>query len=227
MTATATFLLSLSILFPLLTGIIRWPAIRFKYYPLMMLFCLGLGSEIVTRYAIVNDSMNWTPWNNLYILFESILIPVQFIVWGYMRKRRIFFFLLLCASLGGWILEYLVLGNIDRLQPFFRMSYSLVIVLLSINMLNYLVINEDKDLLKHPAFIICTAFIIFFTYQLVYEGIYHIVSDLQRSDAKVLNGAFSIINACCNILYGVALLLVPAASRLQWIDEKTVSGLRP
>jgi hypothetical protein len=223
MTDIATFLLSLSLLFPFLTGMIRWRTIRLKYYPLLILFSLGLVSEIFTRYAIVTNTMAWTTSNNLYVLVESVLIPFQFMVWGYMSNKRIVFYTLLVLLLCGWIVEYLILGNIDRLHPYFRMSYSLVIVLLSINMLNYLVINEEKDLVKHPVFIICSAFIIFFTYQLVYEGIYHIVSDLGTINTRVLNAAFSIINCCCNLLYGIALVLVPNKSRIQWLEEKNVS----
>lgn len=223
MTDIATFLLSLSILFPLMTGLVRWRTIRPNYYPLMILFCLGLASEIYTRYAITQNTMAWTTGNNLYVLVESLLIPFQFMVWGYMSKKRILFYALLILLLCGWILEYLVFGNIERLQPYFRMSYSLAIVLLSINMLNYLVINEEKDLVKHPAFIFCTGFIIFFTYQLVYEGIYHIVSDLGTINARILNAAFAIINCCCNLLYGIALVLVPTKSRIQWLEEKNVT----
>jgi hypothetical protein len=93
-------------------------------------------------------------------------------------------------------------------------------VLLSINTINYLVIQEERNLVRHPVFIICTGFIIFFTYQLVYEGIYNIVSDLKSIDTGKLNTAFSIINAVCNILYGIAFLLVPARNIIDWLDEK-------
>jgi hypothetical protein len=226
MTDIATFVLSLSILFPFITGIIRWRTIRPKYYPLMILFCLGLISEIFTRYAIATNTIAWTTSNNLYVLMESLLIPFQFMVWGYMTKKRVIFYALLALLLFGWIFEYLVLGSIDRLQPYFRMTYSLAIVLLSINMLNYLVINEEKNLARHPAFIICTGFIIFFTYQLVYEGIYHIVSDPGNINTRILNTAFAIINGCCNILYGIALVLVPTGHGIQWLDEKTTATAR-
>jgi hypothetical protein len=220
MPATPIFLLSLLILFPFSVGLIRWRFICRRYYPLLLLFGLALLAELITRYTIISKNTGWIPANNFYILLESILIPLQFFVWGYMRKKINVFYILIAVLVAGWITEHLVLGSITRLYPYFRMFYSLLIVLLSINILNYLVIHEEKNLVKHPVFIICTGFIIFFTYQLVYEGIYHIVSNLDSIDTSKLNNAFSIINALCNILYGIAFLLVPAGNTFDWLHEK-------
>ena len=220
MTATATFLLSLSVLFPFLSGLLRWRIISQRYYPLFILFSLALLVELVTRYAITRNNSGWIPANNLYILVESILIPLQFVVWGYMYKKLNAFYIIAGILVLGWVTEHLLLGDITRMHPYFRMFYSLLIVLLSINTINYLVIQEERNLVKHPVFIICTGFIIFFTYQLVYEGIYNIVSDLKSIDTGKLNTAFSIINAVCNILYGIAFLLVPTRNIIDWLDEK-------
>src|SRR5687768_6383427 len=199
MTATATFLLSLSVLFPFLVGLLRWRIISRRYYPLFILFSLALLAELITRYAVTSKNSGWIPANNLYVLIESILIPLQFIVWGYLYKKLNVFYLIAGILVLGWMAEHLLLGNITRLHPYFRMFYSLFTVLLSINTINYLVVHEERNLIRHPVFIICTGFIIFFTYQLVYEGIYNIVSDLESIDTRKLNTAFSIINAVCNI----------------------------
>ena len=220
MTDIATFLLSLSVLFPFLSGLLRWRVISQRYYPLFILFSLALLVELVSRYAITSKNFGWIPVNNLYVLVESILIPLQFIVWGYMHKKLNAFYLITSILVLGWVTEHLLLGDITRLHPYFRMFYSLLIVLLSINTINYLVIQEERNLVMHPVFIICTGFIIFFTYQLVYEGIYNIVSDLKSIDTSKLNTAFSIINAVCNILYGIAFLLVPARNIIDWLGEK-------
>ena len=220
MTDIATFLLSLSVLFPFLSGLLRWRVISQRYYPLFILFGLALFVELITRYAITLTNSGWIPVNNLYVLVESILIPLQFVVWGYMHKKLNAFYMITGILVLGWVTEHLLLGDITRLHPYFRMFYSLLIVLLSINTINYLVIQEERNLVMHPVFIICTGFIIFFTYQLVYEGIYNIVSDLKSIDTSKLNTAFSIINAVCNILYGIAFLLVPARNIIDWLGEK-------
>lgn len=199
---------------------IRWRIISERYYPLVMLFSVALVVELITRYALTSKNLGWIVVNNLYILVESILIPLQFLVWGYIHKKIKVFYGLLFILVLGWTVEHLVIGDITRLHPYFRMFYSLLIVLLGINAINYLVIHEERNLLRHPVFIICTGFIIFFTYQLVYEGVYNIVSDLESIDTSKLNTAFSIINAACNILYGIAFLLVPAKSRIDWLSEK-------
>lgn len=222
MTDIATFLLSLSVLFPFLSGLLRWRVISQRYCPLFILFGLALFVELVTRYVITltSKSSGSIPVNNLYVLVESILIPLQFVVWGYMYRKLNAFYIIAGILVLGWMAEHLLLGDITRLHPYFRMFYSLLIVLLSINTINYLVIQEERNLDRHPVFIICTGFIIFFTYQLVYEGIYNIVSNLESIDTGKLNTAFSIINAVCNTLYGIAFLLVPARNIIDWLEEK-------
>lgn len=221
MTGTATLLLSLSVLFPFFVGLLRWRIIRRRYYPLFILFSLALLVELVTGYVITNKNPGWVPGNNLYVLIESILIPLQFFVWTYRHKKLKAFYILSVVLVLGWVAEHLVFGNITRLYPYFRMFYSLFIVLLSINTINYLVIHHaDKSLTRHPVFIICTGFIIFFTYQLLYEGVYNIVSDLKSIDTGKLNTTFSVINAICNILYGIAFLLIPSRKTIDWLGKK-------
>src|SRR5688572_15126971 len=94
MTDIATFLLSLSVLFPFLSGLLRWRVISQRYYPLFILFSLALLVELVNRYAIASKNSGWIPVNNLYVLVESILIPLQFVVWGYMYRKLNAFYII-------------------------------------------------------------------------------------------------------------------------------------
>ena len=71
-----------------------------------------------------------------------------------------------------------------------------------------------------PSLLFVQRLLFFFTYQLAYEGIYHIVSNLESINTSKLNAAFSIINAVCNILYGLAFLLVPSRNISDWLSEK-------
>lgn len=217
--AEVLFFLSLSVIFPFVIGLIRWRALLPSYGPFLLLLGLGLLAELATRYSV----KTWIPVNNLYVLTESILIPAQFYAWGFMQSRKKLLILLTSAFILIWLSEHVIWGSIWRLHPYFRMFYSLGIVLLSINNINYMVVNEERNLLKHPVFIICSAFIIFFTYQLVYEGIYYIVAHLSATDTAKLTSAFSVINFFCNLLYGVAFLLVTSGKLKDWFRDKNVA----
>lgn len=214
-----SFALSLAVVFPLLVGLLRWRVTTRGYTPLLVLFALGFITELIMRYLLM-EKIKWEPANNLYILAECILIPLQFATWGYMRTRRKILYIVPALLAAGWIIRHLWPGQITHLDPYFRMVYSLVIVLLSINTINYLVIHEENRLIRHPVFIICTAFIIFFSYQLVYEGIYSLINDLRTIDTAKLNTAFSLINFACNLLYGLAFLLIPSRSIRDWLNVK-------
>jgi len=206
MTAAILFFLSLSVAFPILVGFFRWRIIKRLYTPIMVAFCLGILVEIITRYALTSNQINWVLGNNFWILCESVIIPLQFSVWTAGARRKRLYYILIGILVLGWVMEHLILGSVQEMHPYF-------------NMINYLVIHEDKKMVRQPIFIICTAFIIFFTYQLVYEGVFAIISNLDITTKTNLNTVFSIINSICNLLYGIALLLVPTG-HIDWLDEK-------
>ena len=65
---------------------------------------------------------------------------------------------------------------LQEIGTIFRVSEAFILVILSINEINYLLINDNKNLLKNARFLICAGFLIYFLYQILLEGSIYISS---------------------------------------------------
>ena len=125
-----------------------------------------------------------------------------------MYKRQLFYCL---AALFGliWVAENIILDNIVQFTLFFNASYSFVLVLLSINQINQIIIQGTQQLFKNAKFILCLGFIIYFLYELIYDAAYFVSYDNDVAAAGKIINMFNYMNAFVNLIYGVAVLLIP------------------
>jgi hypothetical protein len=202
------FLASMVVLFPFISGLVRLNKISRQYRPFIILLTIAVMTEIASR-ILIEYSQNNTAIINIYSLIEGLLIISQFYYWRYHSRTRIWYpyFGLLCILI--WITENLVIGSIDILGPVFRISSAFVLVVLTINELNYLIINENRNLLKNARFLICTGFLIYFLYQILLEGAFYISAKQKNSTADQIIKLSVYINVLANIIYGIAIWYIP------------------
>ena len=207
MSEKTLFLFSLSILLPILVFWIRWQRSWRSYWPLMCLFLLGLVGEWLVWKAI-QTNQSWLPFNNLYILADSLLIPIQFAVWGFIAFRNILFLIVLPLLLT-WTWLHLISGSLADFVPYYRIAYSFLILLLGIYSINFLIVRSHQSLLTLPVFLITVGFLLFYAYQLLYESAYALAIRIDLYWSAWLNQCFALINFVCNIVYGIAGLRLP------------------
>jgi hypothetical protein len=148
------------------------------------------------------------------------LIIAQFYYWRYhSRTRRWYpYFGILCVAI--WIWENLIYRDgFTEVGSVFRVSEAFILVILSINEINYLLINDNKNLLKNARFLICAGFLIYFLYQILLEGSIYISSQQQGSITNKIIEVSSYINAFVNIIYGIAVWYIPKRTSLQFKDR--------
>ena len=94
-------------------------------------------------------------------------------------------------------------------NSYFRIFYSLILVLSSVSMINQILMKEREKLAKNPTFIICIAFIFALTYSLLIElfFVYHL--QLSATFNTNLHYIFIVINLFSNLLYFLAILWMP------------------
>ena len=132
--------------------------------------------------------------------------------WGLFKGKKTFYYSLLFICVAFWSIEEIIFGGIYNFVPFFRIFYSFILVLVSINQLNYtILINSGKNLFRNCKFLLCIAFIIFFIYQILYEAAYF-VSDHSTNNYFVTNtiiSFFAYINLIVNLIYIPAVYFIP------------------
>lgn len=161
-------LLSLCIAIPALFGAIKVSRIDPAFYP--FLFCLWLGTvNEILGIVLINFNYYNTVNTNIYLLLESFLITWQFKKWHLLGSKNLLMYLIFSALILLWITENFIIGNITVFNSYFRIGYSTAIVFMSTGMMNKLIATERKSLAKNSIFIICTAYIIFYTFSILSE----------------------------------------------------------
>ena len=120
------------------------------------------------------------------------------------------FYILQFGSLLLWIVCNLVFFHLkDYDLPYYRILSSFVIVILSINGINRMIIEESRALYKNARFVICLGFIIFFLYYILFEGAFLIGKTDKSEVSREIIRLFTNVNAFVNGLYLVAVILIP------------------
>lgn len=201
------FLVSQIVIIPLVIGLIRFNKTVSSYQPFLLLLALAFISESISFICIeVLNTSNAIPFN-LYGLAECMVILYQFYVWGFLKRKRRLYIVLTAGLTAGWVTENLVFAEIENFSPVFRVTYAFIVVLLSINEINYLIVQDNKNLLRNSRFLICMGFIILFIYQIIYEASFFVGSDTILTLKIVF--MFNYINAFVNLVYVLAVLFIP------------------
>ena len=210
MSDSLRFVLSLSILFPAVAGLMRYKNADPSYRPFLYLIFISLINELLVGLYVSHLSreirtVNWQIFN----LIEWILLLVQFHYWGRFKKYRYLFITILVVSLAGWIFENFIYSNVYAFNPIFLISYSFVLVLLSINTINSTVAQQNQSLGKNGLFIICVGFVIFFIYTII---VFLFLALDIKSETLLMRKIFNIrvyVNALTNIIYAVGIYYIP------------------
>jgi hypothetical protein len=203
------FLISQSILLPIIAGLVRYRRIDKSYQPFFILLLIGLLTEIISFVIIKRHRQNGFVVN-IYILIEWVMIAWQFHVWGFLKHKSGIFWLLVFLVSLLWVAENFVFGRITDFSPYFRFFYFFLIVLLSTNKINFMITHDNRSLFRNPKFLICIGFLIYFIFMTLYYWAYQVsmYDKLQMSSTFIFLMVW--INALTNSIYAMAFLLIPA-----------------
>ncbi|HTQ28405.1 MAG TPA: hypothetical protein VMI35_09765 [Puia sp.] len=204
------FLVSQTILFPIIIGCIRFKSIKTNYQPFFWDLVCGLATEIVSFILIHGYHAHNAVPTNIFVLLEWVLLAYQFHTWGFLKKQKRIFRLLVAIPVLVWIIENIVFWKIGEFSPYFRVLYAFLIALMAITEINYKITHDNINLFKNPPFIICVGLILFFVYQMLYEWSYQMSIAHESSQITgVINALFAYINAITNIIFGLGFLSIP------------------
>lgn len=213
MKSILAFLLSQSILLPIIAGLVRWRRIDKNYQPFLLLLGIGFITEIVNFILIQGFHTSNLSVLNIYALIEWSLIAWQFHVWGFLRQKKNGFYVLLVFTTLFWITENLIFGGFKELAPYFRFFYFFLIVILSVNKINFMITHDDRNLFRNPKFLLCIGFIIYFLFLIVYLWAFQVSLFGKSEITNVIIVLMQYVNVLTNIIYAIAFLLIPAPQK--------------
>jgi hypothetical protein len=202
---------SFSIVIAAIIGVIRLHIIDKAFLPFILLLWAALLNEIATSISINLFHSN-AETTNVYSLIEASLVTWQFKNWRLFTSNKLFKFLLL-LFLGVWLIEVFFISSISTFITYFNVLYSFIIVLMSIQMINKLIVTTKNSLLKNASFLICLGFVIFFTYSIIVEIFWWYGLEGSDEFTNRIYEIVSVINLFVNLIFAVAVLFIPQKQR--------------
>lgn len=198
--------ISSSIIIAAIIGLIRFRSILRDYYPFIFFIWIGLINDSLSLVFIFGKGSNAIN-SNIYVLVEYGLILLQFYYWNRDKITRYYF--LLGLGLAVWISDNFIINNLNQNNSVFRIFYSFIIVLLSIEQVNIIIINHKNNLIKNAMFLICVAFLFYYGCKAFVEvfNAFH----LQWSNIflqRIITILY-IVNLIANLLYAIVILCIP------------------
>jgi hypothetical protein len=144
---------------------------------------------------------------NLFSLFEGYVIILQFRNWGVFGGTKWKYPFLQWTNLIVWLIT--TLFNHNGFNSYYIIGHSVLIVVLSINMVNDLLFTRHRSLLRQPKFLICMAFIILFTYTIMVEALWIFGINQSHTFRVHVLVIMSYINCLTNLVFALAILWMP------------------
>lgn len=201
-----------SVLPAALVAIYRYKFILKSYRPFCYFLWLGLANELISTILAVNQLDSHIN-DNLYVLAEFFII-----LWFfksrtlYQRNHRLFTAISI-VTLGVWMLDNFAWHSLRNVNALYRAWYSFILIYFSVDQINYVLATERRNIGRHPMFIICTSFLVYYSYKCFYEIFYLADLSFSRVFNQNLFLIYLIINLVSNSLYCIASLWIPTKQK--------------
>ncbi|HTF30412.1 MAG TPA: hypothetical protein VK625_16280 [Flavitalea sp.] len=198
-----------SIIIAAVLGVIRFNQIEKSYYPFIYICWLGLLVEIIA-FVFQKSSGTLLP-SNIYVLLEGLLFIWQFNKWGSFQRRPWLYFLSQGSIVVLWLIDNFFIHTIHELSSYYRISYSVLLVVLAIDQINKLIVRERKSFITNAKFLICIGVIIFFSYKMTTETFY-LYALRKSSSSEFVFSIFAIqkyVNLFANLLFAFVIIWIP------------------
>jgi hypothetical protein len=198
-----------SILIAAVLGVIRFRVIQNSYYPLIYICWAALITEIVASFVQESSGTLWP--SNVYVLLEGLLFAWQFRKWGLFQRRPYLFYIIQSAITTLWFVDNFILHTIHELSSIYRISYSVLLVILAIDQINKLIVHERRRFVTNAKFLLCIGVIFFFSYKFTLETFYLYALEKSQNFEFVIS-IFAIqkyVNLFANLLYAYVILWIP------------------
>lgn len=213
MSFTLVVIFSFSVLIPGMIALFRVKNIDSVYYP--VLFCIWLGclNEFLSFSLVINRFRYQSVINNnIYALFEAILITAYFENVN-LFQRKWMFRSIIAAFLLTWIADNVFFHPVTVNNTNFKVFYSIAIVFMSINIINKIIFSYKRYIPKDATFILCITFIIYFTYQALIQTFFFYGLKRNSNFLMAIYTIMIYINLGTNLLYTLAVLWMPKRAR--------------
>jgi hypothetical protein len=202
------FFLNLLILIPAITGWIRYKHVDPVFFPFLVFIWVGTAFEVINHCLITLGFYNIVPLN-IYFLLESLVSLWIFNKWTLFSNKLAYLFFIF-IFIAAWLAENVIVSKFYLgFNSYFHIFYEFIIVLMSVNMINVILLNERGRLWKNPMFLISACFVLFHTLGVLTEAFMAYGIKFNPNLARNVNRIVAILNTICYFIYTLAILWMP------------------
>ena len=212
MDSTVRFILSLSIGFAVIIGIVRFRRIDPSYYPFLLNCSVALAVEIL-NYILTREGHPdaFVLVQNIFSYLDFYLFLWLFHNWGLFNRKKSTFITIAGVFFVIWMLEGLISTGFVKHNVYFFTLYSFALIFFSVSTFNKAVVHERISIFKNPKFWICIGLIIFYSFFIlvVVTSISLFNVKVSREFRRGLQAIAVYSNLLVNLLYAVAAIWIP------------------
>ncbi|WP_165958217.1 hypothetical protein [Segetibacter sp. 3557_3] len=205
-------LFSATVIVACIIALNRYHLISRLYRPFVFILWLGFLVDL-TGYITIMFGVSYAVPGNIYVLINLYLVLWLFTRWEISQSKKRLFQIMAVLLTLVWILDNFILNPITQLNVLFRFCYSSLLIFLSIDQINRVIVSERKNIWKNARFVICAAFLIFYTFKSL-EEIFFLVIDPKNEDfLSYVWMIMMVITLVVNSIYAYAALCIPSKEK--------------
>jgi hypothetical protein len=209
---TLRFILSLSIGFAVIIGIVRFRRIDSSYYPFIYNIIVALLVEILNRILTVRGHPSaFMLVLNIFSYIDFFLFLWLFHNWGLFNRKKSTFIAIAGTFFIIWLLNNILVTGFIKHNLYFFILYAFALIFFSVNTFNKAVVHERSSIFRNPKFWICLGIIIFYSFFIVTvsTGLSLFMHNVSVEFRRGLQAISVFSNLLVNLLYAVAVLWIP------------------
>ena len=188
-------------------AIIRKKRMGLYYRPFYVYMIVAFTFELFIR-TIIYSGYKSAFISNCYVLIEFPIFLWLFYNWS-SQKSKIYFIALFLVGIGIWIFDNLILNSIFKINSYYRIYYSAVLILCSINQLNKVIFQDDITLWKNAVFLICVTSVVYYSYRIFIESLFLFQQEFSNDFFRGVYYIMVIVNFLAHLVYTLAVLCIP------------------
>lgn len=195
-----------SAIIPFFAGIYKINQIQLKQRYFVYLLCIYFFTNIVgSIFLFLNEAKFNSILSNVFVLIDFVYLYILISNW-LSKKVLVFEIIIVFFILLFWAYENLIFSKIDITNIYFRILYSFVISIKSIELINKTITVSRKKVWKNPYFIIASTFVLYYSYKAIYETVYLITLDKNPAFAINAFKGLLLVNLISYISYAIGIL---------------------
>jgi hypothetical protein len=208
MANTISFLLSMSIIFSVIIGIVRWSVIDSSYYPFIYNIVIVLLVEIINgthEYSVATVKLL-----NVFSIIDFCLFAWLFHNWGLFNYKQKWILTVIAISFSAWVLITFFITGFSSINNLFLILYSFALIFFSVTTFNKIVVQQRINIFTNAKFWICIGIIIFYSFFIITRAT-ELSAGLHfsKSFKHNLQRINDYTNLLVNLLYAVAVIWIP------------------